>query len=87
MKKLRNFFITLGIMTALVPAFLFQFQKAYYGAKFSLMTSSITCILFAAAAFSHFVGCKKNGQDTSSSGLIAIGFICLLIYINFFLFK
>ena len=85
MKKLRNLIVTIGIMTALVPTLLYYAQGAYYGPGFSIITASIACCCFSAAALLQFVDGRKKGKDTKGAALIALGFIVLLIYINFFM--
>lgn len=85
MKKIRNIFITLGVMTALIPSFLFYSSHTYLGPGFSMFTSSIAVICFCIASLMQMIYFKKRNLDYKGSALIAFGFIVLLIYINFFM--
>ncbi len=70
MKKFINFFIALGIVTAFIPAFLFYFQKTYYEARFSLMTSSLTCIFFPQLPFYILLSARKINRIQAAQGLL-----------------
>lgn len=86
-KTLRNLLALCGIMSALLPTFLFITQHKYYGPGFSLMTTTVALVFFIAASLIQLFHNKKQGQSISGPLISAGGFAFLLFYIHFFLFK
>ncbi|QHI72935.1 hypothetical protein [Aminipila terrae] len=83
MKRIRNLFIVLGVMVALLPLFLFYTQHTYYGIYFSLVTTVSTVLLFIIAALVQISLNKKEGRSITFPLIFIGGFIFLLIYLLF----
>ncbi|WP_164914418.1 hypothetical protein [Aminipila luticellarii] len=83
MKKLRNILVALGIMVALLPAFLYYTQHSYYGLTFSLITTFSTVGLFILASVIEIITNRKEGKSIAPPLVVIAGFVFLAGYILF----